>query len=255
MNDARHFQIAVLSALLAYGSAAGLLQMQWWHFPVVMATCLATQWGCSRVFGVPFDARSAIITALSLSILLRVNVPLAAVFGAGVAISSKFFIRDETGHIFNPANLALILCSLLGFGWISPGQWGSELWSAFLFCCLAVLVLMRSGTALVSLTFITTYAALVIGRALWLGDPLAIPLHGLQSGAVLLFTFFMISDPKTTPPTAEGKIAFAALTAFIAALLQFAFFVPLAIIYALGIVSVLYSISKTMMFSRLQPMR
>ena len=36
-------------------------------------------------------------------------------------------------------------------------------------------------------------------RALWLGDPMAIPLHQMGSGALLVFAFFMISDPMTQP--------------------------------------------------------
>ena len=255
MTDARHYQILILSSLLAYGMVGGLFAMQPWHMPVVMVSCLAAQWGCSAIFGVRFDPRSALITALSLTILLRVNVPAAAVFGSFVAISSKFFIRYDDSHIFNPANFALIVCALLGFGWISPGQWGSELWLAFLFCCLAVMVLSRSGTAMVSLAFLGFYAGIVLLRALWLGDPFEIPLHNLQSGAVLLFAFFMISDPKTTPTSSLGKIGFAALTAIIAALLQFAFFVPLAIIYALGISSIIMCVSNNLMRSHHQPMR
>src|SRR5437762_11931681 len=46
----------------------------------------------------------------------------------------------------------------------------------------------------VTYAFIVCYAALVFGRSLYLGEPLAIPLHRLESGALLLFTFFMISD-------------------------------------------------------------
>jgi len=37
----------------------------------------------------------------------------------------------------------------------------------------------------VSLSLLGFYAALVFGRALWLGDPLAIPVHQMQSGALL----------------------------------------------------------------------
>ena len=50
---------------------------------------------------------------------------------------------------------------------------------------------MRSD---VSLAFVFAYAAILFGRALWLGDPWAIPLKQLQSGALLLFTFFMPPD-------------------------------------------------------------
>jgi len=46
----------------------------------------------------------------------------------------------------------------------------------------------------------------VIGRSLYVGEPLTIPFHRLESGALLLFTFFMISDPKTTPDSrADGS--------------------------------------------------
>jgi len=42
-----------------------------------------------------------------------------------------------------------------------------------------------------------------------LGEPMTIPFHRLESGSLLLFTFFMISDPKTTPDSRIGRIAFA----------------------------------------------
>ena len=60
-----------------------------------------------------------------------------------------------------------------------------------------------------TLAFLAFYAGAPLGRALWLGEPLAIPLHRLESGALLLFTFFMISDPKTTPDSRAGRILFA----------------------------------------------
>ena len=41
--------------------------------------------------------------------------------------------------------------------------------------------------------------AVLCGRSWWLGEPLAIPLHRLENGALLIFAFFMVSDPKTTP--------------------------------------------------------
>lgn len=44
---------------------------------------------------------------------------------------------------------------------------------------------MRSD---VSYAFILSYEAILFGRSFWLGDPIAIPLKELQSGAPLLFT-------------------------------------------------------------------
>ena len=63
--------------------------------------------------------------------------------------------------------------------------------------------------------------ALLVARAVWLGDPLAIPLHQLQSGSLLIFAFFMISDPRTTPDSRLGRLLFALGVAALAHYLAF----------------------------------
>ena len=93
---------------------------------------------------------------------------------------------------------------LTGQVWVSPGQWGNVAFFAFLMACLGGLVVNRAARSDVTFAFIAFYMTLVFGRSLWLGEPLAIPLHRLQSGALLLFTFFMISDPRTTPNSRAG---------------------------------------------------
>ena len=64
-------------------------------------------------------------------------------------------------------------------------------------------------------------AALLFARAVWLGDPWAIPLHQLQSGSLLIFTFFMISDPRTSPDSPLGRFLFAFAVAAVAYYLAF----------------------------------
>jgi Na+-translocating ferredoxin:NAD+ oxidoreductase RnfD subunit len=61
----------------------------------------------------------------------------------------------------------------------------------------------------IAVFFIASHAVLLLARALWLGDPIAIPLHQLQSGSLLIFTFFMISDPRTSPDSRLGRFIFA----------------------------------------------
>ena len=78
---------------------------------------------------------------------------------------------------------------------------------------------------------------LVFGRSLWLGEPLVIPLHRLQSGALLLFTFFMISDPRTTPNSRVGRILFAMLVAYGAWYVQFRMFRTNGLLWSLAFFS------------------
>lgn len=87
--------------------------------------------------------------------------------------------------------------------------------------CLGGLVINRAARSDVTYAFIAAYVSILFGRALWLGNPLAIPFHQLQNGAFLLFAFFMISDPKTTPDSRGGRILFASLVAIGAAFVQF----------------------------------
>ena len=121
--------------------------------------------------------------------------------------------------------------------WVSSGQWGSAAIGAFTLACLGILVLTRAKRAETTVAFLIFYATLIFGRALWLGDPIAIPLHQLQNGALLIFAFFMISDPKTTPNTATGRVLFAAAVAAIAFTIQFIYYEPNGLILALILAS------------------
>src|SRR6185295_10000294 len=67
-----------------------------------------------------------------------------------------------------------------------------------------------------------------------LGEPLAIPLHRLESGALLLFTFFMISDPKTTPDSRAGRLLFGGLVAAGAWYVQFRLFRTNGLLWSLA---------------------
>jgi Na+-translocating ferredoxin:NAD+ oxidoreductase RnfD subunit len=57
--------------------------------------------------------------------------------------------------------------------------------------------------------------------------------HQLQSGALLLFTFFMISDPMTIPNQQGARLLYAVLVAAIAFFWQYALFRPNALIWGL----------------------
>ena len=158
--------------------------------------------------------RSALISGLSLCLLLRTTRTELAIAAAVVAIGAKFVFRLRGKHLFNPTNGGIVAMLLLTDQvWVSPGQWGSAAFFAFLMACLGGVVVNRASRSDVTYAFIVFYCALLFGRSAYLGEPMAIPIHRLGSGALLLFTFFMISDPKTTPDSRSGRILFAALVA------------------------------------------
>lgn len=240
MADPRLYQIGTLAALLVYG-------MGWLEFDItpiravlILATALATQKVCDRLSGsrAPFasTSRSALISGLSLCLLVRSNVHALACLAAAIAIASKFLIKVRGKHVFNPTDGAIVALLLAtNQVWVSPGQWGTAAFFAFLMACAGSLVVTRAARADVSLAFIAVFSGLVIGRSLYVGEPLTIPLHRLESGAFLLFSFFMISDPKTTPDSRAARMLFAALVAATAWYVQFRLFRTNGLLWSLAI--------------------
>ncbi len=239
--DPRLFQLLALSGLLIYGWLGLQFAVSPAQVLTLMATSLAVQALGTRWARLPhFDPKSPLISSLSLSLLLRTDHLGWAVVAAAVAIGSKFLLRARGKHIFNPTNLGLVVVILAtDRAWVSPGQWGQVAFFAFLLASLGGLVVYRAARADVTLAFLASFAGLLVARALWLGDPLAIPLHQLQSGALLLFAFFMISDPKTTPSSRAGRLLFAALVALGAAFVQFRLFRQNGLLYSLVAASLL----------------
>ncbi len=234
-TDPRHLQLGILSTLLAYGLLALDFEVRLPNAVVIVAVVLSLQGlGARFVLRDAFDPRSALITALSLALLLRTGSVAIAALAAGVAIGTKLVVRVRGKHVFNPANIGLVAALATGEAWVSPGQWGSAVVLAAAVACLGVTVLRRSRRSDVTIAFAAAYAAFVLGRAVWLGDPLAVPLHRLTSGTLVVFAFFMISDPRTTPDARAGRVAFAALVAALAFVWDFVLYHDNGPIWALA---------------------
>jgi Na+-transporting NADH:ubiquinone oxidoreductase subunit NqrB len=205
----------MLASLLVYGMASLDFDMTVARASLLLVTVVVSQAVCDRADGRrPVNIRSALISGLSLCLLLRTNRTDLAVVAAVITIGAKFLVKFRGKHLFNPTNGGLVAMLLLTDRvWVSPGQWGSVAFFAFLVACLGGVVVNRASRSDVTCAFIAFYCALLFGRSMYLGEPMAIPLHRLESGALLLFTFFMISDPKTTPDSRAGRVLFAALVA------------------------------------------
>jgi len=235
MRDPRLYQILVLSSLLVYGVTRLDLEIPAGRALLLLGVAQLTQYLCTRLWRLPaFDPRSALISGLSLCLLLRTNSWALAALAAAVTIAGKFVLRIGGKHVFNPTNFGIVALMLATGGvWVSPGQWGSAAFFAFLIACLGGLVVNRAARSDVTYAFLAFYLAILFGRALWLGQPMAIPLHQVESGAFLIFTFFMISDPRTTPDSRAGRVLFALLVALGAGYVHFVLYRPNGLLLSL----------------------
>ena len=232
-KDPRWLQIGFLASFLAVGLSASDFPL--WHAPLIFATALATQIAFTRLLDLP-DAGllSPIITSFGLTLLLRTDLLWVPPLAAFLAIASKFVLRIRGRHFLNPANFALGACMLLTtHAWCSPAQWGEDglvlLWVLALGCMVA----HRAFRSDVSLAFLGSWILLRAARVLYLGQRAPVLLHQLESGSLLLFTFFMSSDPKTTPRGRAARLAFAGCVAALAFVLQHVAYARNPIIWAL----------------------
>ncbi|MGB8432819.1 MAG: RnfABCDGE type electron transport complex subunit D [Burkholderiales bacterium] len=234
-GDARIYQIVFLGVLLGAGALARDFALRPEQMALTFVAGLATQFAFVRALGLQrVGVLSAVITCLGLSILLRADTWWAHPLVAALAIASKFTIRAGGKHLFNPGNLGVIAgVALIPGAWISPGQWGSDIASAVWVVALGTLVASRARRLDTSWIFLACYLGLVAARILWLGYDWAVIVHQLQNGALLLFAFFMISDPMTTPNHRGARVAHAALVATTAFAWQYALFIPNGLVWAL----------------------
>lgn len=240
LTDARYLQITYLSCFLLYG----LSQLHWeisaQNFIATFAIGIVTQFVAAKITRQPLSSiKSGLITILGLTILLRAGHAWVYALAAFVAIASKFIIRYKGKHIINPANFGIIASILItGQAWISPGQWGNTASLLFLIGAAGMMVLLKVGRLDLAIPFLIVFGGLEFLRSVaYQGWPLDFFWHKMLNGSLMLFSFFMITDPKSTPSHRKGRIVFSVAVAILAFVLGNYFFVQVAPVWALFILS------------------
>ncbi|HEV8239874.1 MAG TPA: enediyne biosynthesis protein UnbU [Thermoanaerobaculia bacterium] len=189
------------------------------------------------------------ISGLAVSMLLFANRRLqAVVFAAVVAIASKYLFRVEVDgrprHVFNPSNLGIsaTLLALPWVGMVQPYMFTEKLsggWDWFLPVLIVCTGSLLNGRLTKKLPLVAGwvggFAAQAVVRHFLFGNQLLASLNPMTGVAFLLFTFYMITDPATTPSSPRGQVAFGAAVAatyaaFMALHLVFGIFLALSLV-------------------------
>ncbi|MEO5680061.1 MAG: RnfABCDGE type electron transport complex subunit D [Acidimicrobiales bacterium] len=157
-----------------------------------------------------------------------------------VSLLAKHLIRPTGRHLFNPSNVGIVWCLLVigpnhvfaQYLWWGPNRFGVAL--AYGVILLGAGWILRSvGMIPMACSFLVTFAVLIGALALSGRSFIAIwhtgPIGGLSywatialSPELLVFVFFMISDPQTAPRAPAGRVAYGvAVAAAAAALISF----------------------------------
>ena len=146
---------------------------------------------------------------------------------SAIALLSKYVIRVRGNHVFNPSNFGLVLCFLLlGAERADPlALWWGPLSPALVIALVLIvvggfLILRRLHLVGIAVGFWLAFAA-GIGVLALSGHQMTAawhvgPIAGfdfwwllVSSPEILVFLFFMITDPKTIPASRSGRRAYA----------------------------------------------
>ena len=192
------------------------------------------------------------ITGLAVAMLLYANDRLWPIaFASAAAIGSKAIFRvgagSRTRHFFNPSNFGISVTLLL-FPWVGiapPYHFTENLVGVGSWILPGVIVV--SGTFLnvrfthklpLIGTWLGGFALQALIRSWWFGTPPAAAWLPMTGVAFLLYTFYMVTDPATSPASARSQIVFGAAVACAYSVLMIAH-VVFGLFFALTIVCAL----------------
>lgn len=203
-----------------------------------------------RQQGVLIWPASAILTGNSTAFILRANGTHHGdwwslngaeyfIIASVAAMLSKYLLRVGGRHLYNPSNLGLVLCFLaFGVTHVFPqylwwGRMSQSIAVALSIILVGAVWVLRPLRMLPMVTaFLLTFSVLIAllaanGRcfiAIWHTGPVcgtAYWLNIVTSPELLVFVFFMISDPRTAPKLPLSRLAFGVAIALVAAALVF----------------------------------
>ena len=265
LTDPRDYQILFLITFLSLGILNRDWNLHWQYIVLVTSCCITlqiildsvlkkttlkkrTQEGVatpapissSNLFGyLNFQGyKSALITSLGLSLLLRTNNPETFILAGICAIVSKFIFKYRGKHFFNPANFGIIMALIFTqSAWVTPGQWGSDWWYGLLFLATGAMVLKKVGRWETTAVFLAVYGGLVGCYDFYLGWTTDVVFHQLMSGSLLVFAFFMLTDPRSIPNAKQGRMIWATIIAVLGFVLTNLFYINNGIFWALFVIS------------------
>jgi Na+-transporting NADH:ubiquinone oxidoreductase subunit NqrB len=233
-SDVRLLQIFLMGTLLGIGVFFRDFSIHPFQIALTFLSGILTQLIWMRILKIDISFLSTVISCFGMSLLIRSDSFWVHPLIAFLVISSKYTIRIRGKHLFNPAMLGVILgINLFPGTWISPGQWGFELTVGIWLLVFGFIVSGRARISEISYAFLFFYFSFLSYRILRFDYRWDVLFHQLQNGALILFTFFMITDPKTIPDHRAGRILHALLVAMIAYAWAFQFYKTNNLIWAL----------------------
>jgi enediyne biosynthesis protein E5 len=199
--DARWLQLCFLASYVAYALTSPGFSRTPLQYAVGFLATLGVELAALRLKRLPLVPVSGLISTMGLLLLCdSPEVWPYAVVGI-VGTLSKHLVRAEGRHVFNPLNFGIVvgLLFLSAHVTIQPGRWGGSQAGMAAIAALGVLTVWRAGKLGLALGYALAFAAAAGARSAITGTPWTLLLAPMTGASFQLFTFFMVTDPMTTP--------------------------------------------------------
>jgi len=160
---------------------------------------------------------TAIITGMILGLVLESETFWLHIFAVIVAIFSKHYVNIKNRHVFNPANLGILLSVLIFPQFGIHSWWGSNNLIAVLVT--GLLIVWRMQRFEMVGIFLFGYLLLVLPSSLQISN-IQNSLVAELGGPTLFFTFVMLIEPKSSPISRKGRLVFGFLVAVFSAIFR-----------------------------------
>ncbi|MDI3253339.1 MAG: RnfABCDGE type electron transport complex subunit D [Bacillota bacterium] len=211
---------------------------------LAIGTSMATEVVLGRIFLKKWPhLASAYITGISVGILLRSPAMWPYMLCAMIAITSKYVLRFQGRHIWNPSNFGI--CAMLFLASESVAtlsiQWGNNLAAVLVIWLLGTIIIATHRRFHICATYVVSFLAFAFLRAWITHDPWQSEISPITGPEYQLFIFFMITDPKTTVRSRIGQSVVAFCVAFVEFLLRLdqSIYAPLYALFLVGPVAML----------------
>lgn len=223
----RYLIIFLITLILVLGEWRYAILGGYERLATALAVCILTEAVLSVwVRGEMANPTSAYITGISLSLLTKPQADLLWPFALGgfLSIASKYVLTYRGRHLWNPSNLGISALVLLAPGSVAilSHQWGNELATNAVIWAFGILIVHRARVLHVTVAYMVSFLALAAVRTAVVGDPLLAEVAPLTGPMYQLFIFFMITDPRTTVSTREGRIVVAVVIALVESAIRLA---------------------------------
>jgi hypothetical protein len=248
--DQRYLAPALITCVLLAGQVTFGFLESWSRTFLAIATSIGVELVLVRVVYRKWPhLASAYVSGISVGILVRSPAFWPYALCSAISITSKYAIRVEGRHLFNPTNFGIVAMLVLASDTVAglSVQWGNNLLPMALVWIFGTFILRTVGRLNITATYVASFLLFAFVRSAVTGHPFLSEAAPITGPMYQLFIFFMITDPKTTvgPKWAQSLVAFliAALEA-IFRLMQFVY-APFYALFIIGPIANLIEIALT----------